>query len=101
MHSDTEMEDFAYRGKLFDFYGELLSPRQKEIYEMNVERDMSLSEIAEVVGISRQGVHSALQKTDAELREYEEKLGLIARFERLKEKLSQAKELIAEIEEEL
>ena len=64
MHSNTEMEDFAYRGKLFDFYGELLSPRQKDIYEMNVERDMSLSEIAEVIGISRQGVHSALQKTE-------------------------------------
>ncbi len=101
MHSNTEMEDFAYRGKLFDFYGELLSPRQKQIYEMNVERDMSLSEIAEVIGISRQGVHSALQKTDAELREYERKLGLIARFDRLKEKLARLKALIPEIEEEL
>ena len=101
MDSNTEMEDFAYRGKLFDFYGELLSPRQKEIYEMNVERDMSLSEIAEVIGISRQGVHSALQKTDSELREYERKLGLIARFDRLKEKLARLKALIPEIEEEL
>ncbi len=96
-----EMEDFAYRGILFDFYSELLCPRQKEVYEMSVGRDMSLSEIAEVIGISRQGVHSALQKTEAELREYEEKLGLIARFERLKNKLEEAKSLIAEIEEEL
>ena len=72
---------------LYDFYGELLTKRQKEIYEEAVLNDCSLGEIAEEYGISRQGVHDNLKRTGKTLREYEEKLGLIRRFLSLKEKV--------------
>ncbi len=95
------MEDFAYRGRLFDFYGELLSPRQKELFAMQVERDMSLSEIAEEAGISRQGAHAAIQKAAEQLEEYERKLGLMARFDRIKKELEGLKAALHRIEEDL
>ena len=95
------MDDIAYKGRLYDFYGELLSPRHREIFSYSVERDMSLSEIAEETGLSRQGVHAALQKAEVALREYEEKLGLVARFERLSAKLDRLQRIVDEIKEEL
>ena len=95
------MDEFAYRGRLFDFYGELLSPRQKELLEMQLERDMSLSEIAEEAGISRQGAHSAIQKALGQLEEYEQKLGLMARFDRIKRELDGLKAALGRIEEDL
>ena len=71
---------------LYDFYGELLTKRQREIYEEAVLNDCSLGEIAEEFGISRQGVHDNLKRTGRTLHEYEDKLGLIRRFLSLKEK---------------
>ena len=71
---------------LYDFYGELLTRRQREIYEEAVLNDCSLGEIAEQYGISRQGVHDNLKRTGRTLHEYEEKLGLIRRFLTLKDK---------------
>ncbi len=71
---------------LYDFYGELLTKRQKEIYEEAVLNDCSLGEIAEQYGISRQGVHDNLKRTGRTLHEYEEKLGLVRHFLALKDK---------------
>ncbi len=66
---------------LYDFYGELLSDRQKEVFALKYEDDLSLAEIAQELGISRQGVHDALKNGEKALTKYEEKLGLIERFE--------------------
>ena len=65
---------------LFDFYGELLTDRQKEIYEDVVMNDCSLSEVAREYGISRQGVHDMVRRIDRILAEYESKLQLLKRF---------------------
>ena len=65
---------------LYDFYGALLTPRQREVMQFYHEENYSLSEIAEEFGISRQGVHDTLKKAEHLLREYEEKLGLVARL---------------------
>lgn len=86
------MEKIFEQGMLYDFYGELLTPHQRSIYEDAVFNDMSLSEIAENLGISRQGVHDQIRRCDRILQEYEEKLQLVKRF-------TGAKELIGEIVE--
>jgi len=79
------MEKIVEQGLLFDFYGELLTPHQKSIYEEAVSEDLSLSELAEEHGISRQGVHDLIKRCDKILLEYEEKLHLIEKFQKTKE----------------
>ncbi len=81
-------------GWLFDFYGPLLSLRQNELMKMWCEDDMSLSEIAEETGVSRQAVSSMLHAAQDHLTEYEEKLGLLARHRRLTEGLEECLALI-------
>ena len=62
---------------LFDLYGELLTEHQRDIYSDLVNNDMSLSEIAESYGISRQGVHDVIKRCDKQLEDYEAKLHLL------------------------
>jgi len=64
---------------LYDFYGPLLSERQREVFELYYEDNLSLSEIGANLGVSRQAVHIAVSKAGEELAAYEEKLGLIAK----------------------
>ena len=64
---------------LYDYYGALLTERQREVFGLYHEENYSLSEIAESLGVSRQAVHISLGKARSELEEYEEKLGLIAK----------------------
>ena len=74
------MEDKIKSGFLYDFYGELLTERQRSVYEMSVLDDLSLSEIADTLSISRQGVHDLLKRVDHQLEEYEAKLHLVEKF---------------------
>ena len=64
---------------LYDFYGELLTPRQKEVLQYYYEENYSLSETAEELGVSRQAVHDTIHKAENALRGYEQKLGLVER----------------------
>ncbi len=79
---------------LFDFYGELLTKHQKEIYERFVIEDLSLGEIAEEAGISRQGVHDLIKRCNQTLKGYEEKLHLIEKFLAVKEKVEKIEEIL-------
>jgi predicted DNA-binding protein YlxM (UPF0122 family) len=74
------MELAFQKSMLFDFYGELLTERQKEFYDLYYNEDLSLAEIAENANISRQGVRDVIVRADAILTEMEEKTGLISRF---------------------
>lgn len=65
---------------LFDFFGDLLTDKQKECFQLYYESDLSLSEIAEIFGISRQGVRDMLVRTESSLREFEAKTGVVQRF---------------------
>ena len=65
---------------LLDFYGEILSERRRTVLEYYYNDDLSLSEIAQDIGISRQGVRDLIKKAEEELHFYEEKLGLAERF---------------------
>ena len=77
------MDEILKQTLLYDFYGELLTKHQKEIYEQAVLEDYSLSEIAQTAGISRQGVHDTLARAEQLLEGYEQTLGCIARDRRL------------------
>lgn len=86
-------------GMLLDFYGELLPIRQRQVADLYYNDDLSLSEVAEECGITRQGVRDALKKAEEQLRGFEERLGLLERhIEReatLKAVLSRLEELSA------
>ena len=84
-----DIEKLELRGMLYDFNGELLTPHQKKIYEDAIVNDLSLSEIANEQGISRQGVHDIIKRCDKALAEYEEKLHLVEKFARIKHMISQ------------
>jgi predicted DNA-binding protein YlxM (UPF0122 family) len=72
--------DTVFRTMLFDFYGELLTAKQREYFDLHYNEDLSLAEIAEQTGISRQGVWDIIRRAEASLREIEEKTGLVSRF---------------------
>ena len=69
---------------LLDFYGEVLSDNQREMMDLYYNEDFSLSEIADEIGITRQGVRDAVRRAEESLDSLEEKLGMIARFDRLR-----------------
>ena len=85
---------------LFDFYGELLTDHQKEIYEQFVLEDLSLGEIAREAGISRQGVHDLIRRCNQTLKGYEDKLHLIEKFLAIKEKVKKIDNLLDDYHEE-
>ena len=87
------MDKIYEQTMLFDFYGELLTEHQRSIYEDAVYNDMSLGEIAEERGISRQGVHDLIKRCDKILQDYESKLHLVERFVRAKETVLEIKRL--------
>lgn len=71
------MEKLVRQGLLFDLYGDLLTEHQRDIFGALVNEDLSLSEIAEDHGISRQGVQDLIKRTERKLEEYESKLHLL------------------------
>lgn len=84
---------------LYDFYGELLTDHQKDIYEQFVLEDLSLSEIAQDAGISRQGVHDLVKRCQKILEGYEARLHLVEKFLSIKEKVHEINEALDSYEE--
>jgi predicted DNA-binding protein YlxM (UPF0122 family) len=94
MSKVIKMDEILKQSLLYDFYGELLTEHQKEIYEQFIVEDLSLSEIAKDAGISRQGVHDLIKRCNKILEEYEEKLHLVEKFLSVKEKVHQLNTLL-------
>jgi len=92
------VEQIIEQGILYDFYGPLLTDHQQKIYEAVVYENLSLGEVGQEYGISRQAVHDLIKRCDKILRNYEDKLGLIKRFEGSKKRLSEIKALTDELE---
>ena len=87
------MKNQTYRmTMLFDFYGELLTERQREFFDLYYNEDLSLSEIAENSGISRQGV-----RAEGVMQEVEDKTGLIRRFLQMQQHISVIEEAAGEL----
>lgn len=85
------MERIAEMALLADFYGPLLTEKQRRVWDLHYEQDFSLVEIAELEEISRQAVYDLLKRTERILLEYEEKLGLVRRFTVEQDKISEVK----------
>jgi len=81
---------------LNDFYGQFLTERQKIFVDLYYAQNLSLGEIAEEFAVSRQAVHDTLKRAGQLLEEYEEKLGLVAKFKLEREKLAEAGSLLDE-----
>lgn len=92
------MEKIVEQTLLYDFYGELLTEHQRRIYEDVVLNDYSLSEVAQELGISRQGVHDNLKRCSRILEDYEEKLHLVEKFVSIREKIRRIHKLSQECE---
>ena len=76
------------------FYGGLLTDKQRQVLTLHCEEDLSLAEIAQEAGVSRQGVHDMLTRAAQRLFEMEEKLGMAARFQRMEEGLEECRTLL-------
>lgn len=82
-------------GNLFDFYGELLTDKQKDIVELFCLQDFTFGEISEELSVSRQAVFDTMKRVEVILDNYEEKLALYEKFSKRK---TYVKALLAEVE---
>ena len=94
-----QVGDILQLSLLLDFYGELLTPKQRDVFTMYHQDDLSLSEIAAEEGVSRQAVQDQLRRTEKLLAGYEERLGLVARFLEQKRLVRQIRTLARELNE--
>ena len=88
------MEERVLISLLLDFYGPLLTDKQRMSLQLHHEDDMSLGEIAEELGVSRQAVHDNLQRARHVLNDYESKLHLVAQYEVREQVLSELKDML-------
>lgn len=92
------MKNQAYRmTMLYDFYGELLTERQQEFFDLYYNEDLSLAEIAENYGISRQGVRDVIVRAEGIMTEMEDKTGIIKRFHLMNNQLAEVSEKLDRI----
>ncbi|MBQ8935540.1 MAG: YlxM family DNA-binding protein [Oscillospiraceae bacterium] len=82
---------------LYDFYGDLLTERQREFYDLYHNEDLSLAEIAENYDITRQGVRDVIVRAEAILNDFEEKTGIVARFLKVRSTLDEIAQLNEQI----
>lgn len=93
-----KIETFLEVNLLYDFYGKLLTKRQCEFIELYYTHDLSLGEIAEQFLISRQGVYDIIKRAEKVLKKYEEKLGLVKKFQGQKVKLQKIYKMLTRLE---
>lgn len=92
------MKNQTYRmTMLYDFYGDLLTERQKEFFDLYYNEDLSLAEIAENYGITRQGVRDIIVRAEAALQEIEDKTGLIERYHSIQSAVDSMCETVSEV----
>ncbi|MPN22763.1 hypothetical protein SDC9_170147 [bioreactor metagenome] len=98
MFGGVVMDEILMTTLLFDFYGELLTEKQKTIFELFHLNDLSLTEIGCELNISRQAVRDQLKRTEKILLDYEEKLKLVEKFAEQKSSVKKIKALVEKIE---
>ncbi|MDR0671387.1 MAG: DNA-binding protein [Oscillospiraceae bacterium] len=86
--------DMAY---LFDFYADILTDKQRDYFDLYYQQDLSLSEISEGEGITRQGVRDVISRAESTLRHMEAQLGFVARYSRVQESLDTIARLSGEL----
>lgn len=93
------MDNIFKQTLLYDFYGELLNEHQRKVYEDAVFNDLSLSEVADNYGVSRQAIHDLIKRVTKVLEKYENKLHMIERFAKMQDIAQGIKDTIAEYKE--
>lgn len=93
-----EIDKFVHLNKLYSIYRSLLTQKQNQILGYYLDEDLSLGEISQEMGISRQGVHDAIKRSEQILLEYESKLGMLNREEYITQKM---KEIVDKLSPEL
>ena len=96
-----ELDNLAKESLLYDFYGGLLTDKQREVMELYHEENYSIVEIAGELGVSKQAVHDNLKKTERILSDYEDKLGLVSKFVSRSSALNRARADVATLRNEL
>ena len=91
------MDETFFRTMLFDVFGEMLTEKQRDICDLHFNQDLSLQEIAEHCGTTRQAVWDTLRRSEQSLREMEEKTGLVARMLRRRRTLEEMAELVSQL----
>ena len=86
------MDEILRQTLLYDFYGELLTKHQQQVYEDVVLNDLSCSEVAAARGVSRQGVHDLVRRCEHTLNGYEDKLHLVKKFLEIRENVQKIEE---------
>lgn len=94
---EQRLEERVYLSMLYDFYGALLKENNRRIFEAYIQEDYSISEIAGEMEISRQAVHDAVKRVTKQLKGYEEKLGLLERFEQQRSEMRRLHECLQEM----
>ena len=84
---------------LFDYYGDLLTQRQRDCFDLRHNQDMSLAEIAEELQVSRQSIHDILSRTEAQLRNMEEKTGCVARDQNCRKVMVEISQLAGKLKD--
>ena len=96
---DINLEQITEISQLFDLYGALLTEKKREVIRLYHEDNLSLAEIAEELGVSRAAVHDSLQSSEKALREYEEKLGMLADYKNRERLLEEIKKELTRIKD--
>ena len=91
------MDNLVEKALLFDFYGELLTDNQKEVYGEHIQNDLSVTEIADLRGISRQGAYDMVRRCEKILSDYENRLHLVDHFLRVKKMVGMIHQYAEEI----
>ena len=86
------MDSIVEKSLLFDFYGELLTDHQKKVYSEYIQNDLSVTEMASLLGISRQGAHDMIRRCEKILNDYEKRLQLVSHY-------GKVKKMVAEIQQ--
>ena len=91
-------KDTVYLTMLLDYYGDLLTDKQKEYFDLHYNQDLTLAEIGEMNGISRQGVWEIVRRAEAAMRAIDERTGLVARYNERREAVRSIRALLTPLQ---
>ena len=93
------MDSIVKKSLLFDFYGELLTDHQKKVYNEYIQNDLSVTEMAGLLGISRQGAHDMIRRCEKIMNDYESRLGLLGHYGNVKKMVAEIQRCAGELRE--
>lgn len=91
------MDSIVEKSLLFDFYGELLTDHQRKVYSEYIQNDLSVTEMASLLGISRQGAHDMIRRCEKIMNDYEKKLGLLNHYRKVKKMVAEIQQCAREL----